>query len=86
MKHKLMKLLIWILRKLESKPEPELTVSRLNGRIILPDSLSGDITEMRITFDEPVSPARVMENLDGGTDIKNPIPDRSFILYTDSDK
>lgn len=81
MKRKILKILLYMVKKLEDESSPERTVYRLNNKVILPDDLSADIIEMKITFDEPVSPARVIENLDGGCDIKNPLPNRTFILY-----
>ena len=83
MKRKFMRFLIWVLKKLEDEPNSEIEIYRLNGKVILPDDLSADVVKLMIEFEEPVSPARVMENLDGGCDIKNPLPDRTFILYGD---
>lgn len=78
MRNRLLRILVWLARKIEPKPEPSIDVNRLNGKVILPDHLSSNITSMRIVFDEPVSPARVMENLADGL---NSLPDREFILY-----
>ena len=80
-RYKIIKMILWIAGKLEDELGPEVEVYRVNDKVILPDHLSSDIISMRITFDEPVSPMRVIENLDGGSPIKNPLPDRTFILY-----
>ena len=81
MRTRLLKILLWLAKKLDVSSNAEFEIQRLNGKIILPDELSGDIVMIRIEFEEPVSPAKVMENLTCESDIKHPLPDRTFILY-----
>lgn len=82
MKNKIIKFLLWIITFFEKEPPPAVTCFKTDeDKVILPDHLSGKIIAMRIEFEEPVLPARVMENLDGDSDIKNPLPDRDYTLY-----
>ncbi|MCK5604461.1 hypothetical protein KAR91_21400 [Candidatus Pacearchaeota archaeon] len=81
MRHRILKLLLWLARKLDKRPPCEFEIQRLNGKVILPDELSGDIIAMKIDFEEPISPAKIMENLTCELDVKHQLPDRTFTLY-----
>ena len=81
MRNKILKILIWMVNKLRKEPNKTYDAHILNDKMIVPDHLSGETKKIMIEFDEPVLPARVMENVSTEVTFKNELPDRKYTFY-----